>query len=140
MQLFIRSNGQDILETNYWFTPHARRGLFYLSWNPGTARLLVPAAVDAQLDEMRTAKLVIVSHGRWREHGERDALEILFDDGSDNPFALHLGLEQTDRLPPQTEHGRSLVFTAWTQEGEQLRLPARYRVVVEIPCLQPWEG
>jgi len=89
---------------------------------------------------MRMAKLAIISLGRWREHGERDALEILFDDGSDNPFALHFGLEQTDRLLPQTEHGRSLIFTAWTQEGEQLRLPARYRVVVEIPCLQPWEG
>jgi hypothetical protein len=43
MQILIENNGQLIVGTNYWQTPHAKRGLVYLSYNAAAARLLIPA-------------------------------------------------------------------------------------------------
>jgi len=39
----IENDGPDIVTTNYWTTEHEQRGLFYVSINAGTCRLLVPA-------------------------------------------------------------------------------------------------
>jgi hypothetical protein len=135
LQLTIENDGQDIRETNYWQSEHARRGYVYLSWNDGAARLLVPQALEVELAEMRAAISVIVSRGHMNG---RDALELLFEDGSDNPYCIHLGSEQTDRLLPASEQGRSFDFTVWTANGKQLQLPARYRVA-SLPYLKPWQ-
>jgi len=102
----IENRGQAIVKTNYWDSEYAQAGMFYLSWNAGAARLLVPDAQKLTLPEMRTAKYVIVSRGPWDDHGGRDALELLFEDGSDAPFAVHLVSEQTDRPDPGDGSGR----------------------------------
>lgn len=135
----ISNNGQEIEFTNYWDSEHARRGYVFLSWNAGAGRLLIPDSQGALLPEMKSGKYVIVSRGPWIDQGGRDAVELLFEDGTDSPFALHLVAEQCDRMIPATDQGGGLVVTAWTRAGEQLRLPAKYRKVDEIPCLAPWK-
>jgi hypothetical protein len=47
----------------------------------------------------------------------RNMLELLFDDGSDNPYCIHLGVEQTDRLLPKSEHGRTGARAGWLEAG-----------------------
>lgn len=136
--MLIENSGRSIASTDYWQSEAARAGYCYLSWNAGAARLLVPDACKHFLPEMRAAKYVIVSRGPWRDQGGRDALELLFEDDSDSPFCLHLVAEQTDRLLPEDNQGGGFVVTAWTREGEEFSLPGRYRVVAEIPCLEPW--
>jgi len=136
--LTIVNRGQAIESTNYWDTEHAQAGLFYLTWNAGAGRLLVPDPQKAAVREMRTAQYVIVSRGPWPDQGGRDALELLFEDGSDSPYCLHLSAEQTDRLLPETDQGGGFVITVWTRGGQKLRLPGKYRTVDVIPCLQPW--
>lgn len=136
--LTITNKGQAIESTNYWDSEHAKAGYCYLSWNAGAARLLMPDALKPAIREMRTAQYVIVSRGPWREHGNRDALELLFEDGSDTPYCLHLVAEQTDRLLPEDNQGGGFVVTVWTRGGEKLRLPGKYRTVPDIPCLDPW--
>lgn len=136
--LKIENAGQRIVETNYWDSEHARAGYCYLSWNAGAGRLLVPDALKSVIREMRTARYVIVSRGPWCEQGGRDALELLFEDGSDSPYCLHLVAEQTDRLLPEDNQGGGFVVTVWTRGGEKLRLPGKYRTVAAIPCLDPW--
>ncbi len=136
--LLIKNKGQAIAETNYWSSEHAANGLLYLSWNAGAARLLVPDAVKSMLAEMRGARYVLVSRGPWFEHGNRDSLELLFEDGSDSPFCVHLVAEQTDRLLPEDNQGGGFMVAVWTRGGEKLRLPGKYRVVAGIPCLDPW--
>lgn len=138
MMLTIRNAGQRILSTDYWDSEHAQRGLMYLSWNAGAARLLLPDAIKGELREMRGARYVIISRGAWHEQGGRDALELLFEDGSDSPYVVHLVAEQTDRLLPEDNQGGGFSVTVWTRGGEKLRLPGKYREVDALPCLEPW--
>lgn len=136
--LTIENKGQAITRTNYWDSGAARAGYCYLSWNAGAARLLLPDAQKHCLPEMRSAEYVIVSRGPWQEHGGREALELLFEDGGNSPFCLHIVAEQTDRLLPEDNQGGGFVVTVWTRGGEKLRLPGKYRTVGAIPCLEPW--
>lgn len=73
--LTIGNRGQAILATNYWGSDHAARGLFFLSWNAGAGRLLVPDSQKHALREMRGAREVLVSRGPWTDQGGRDAEE-----------------------------------------------------------------
>ena len=136
--LTIKNKGQAIAETDYWDSEQAKAGFFFLSWNAGAARLLVPDAVKGHVREMRSARYVIVSRGPWQDHGGRDAIELLFEDESDSPYCMHLVAEQTDRMIPEDNQGGGFVVTVWTRGGEKLRLPGKYRVVSALPCLQPW--
>ena len=138
MLIQIDNCGKSIAKTNYWDSEHALAGLFFLSWNAGAARLLVPDVQKLTLQEMRTAKYAIVSRGPWADQGGRDALELLFEDGSDAPFSIHLVAEQTDRMIPETDQGGGFVVTVWTRDGEKLRLPGKYRTVDALPCLDDW--
>jgi hypothetical protein len=138
--LTIRNDGQEIVETSYWDSAQCKSGYCYLSWNAGAGRLLLPDALAAALTDMRAASCVIVSRGRWREQGNRDALELLFEDGTDSPYCVHLVAEQTDRLLPDTDQGGGFVIIVWTRDGAQLRLPGKYRSVASIPCLDPWQA
>jgi len=47
--LYLKNHNQEITETNYWDTDQARKGILYLSWNGGAARLLVPEAMRSEL-------------------------------------------------------------------------------------------
>ena len=40
----------------------------------------------------------------------------------------------------QPAFGRAFNFAVWTRAGKQLELPGEYRVVKEIPGLEPWKG
>lgn len=134
----IKNDGQHLVSTDYWDSKHARAGYFFLSWNAGAARLLVPDSQQAALREIQTAREVIVSRGPWSDQGGRDALEMLFEDGSDSPYCIHLVAEQCDRMLPEDNQGGGFVVTVWTRGGEKLRLPGKYREVASLPCLEPW--
>ncbi|PUV27915.1 MULTISPECIES: hypothetical protein [Cronobacter] len=133
----VVNEGQAIKHTDYWQSEQARAGYLFLSWNAGAARLLVPDAAEALLKEMRGAQYVIISKG---ELDGRAALELLFEDGSDAPFVVHMLLEQSDRLLPEDEQGGDFVVTVWTRAGSQLRYPGKYRVVGSLPDLSPWQA
>ena len=137
----IANDGPEIVTTNYWSTEHARKGYVYLSTNAGCLRLLVPEGSLPWLEDMRSAREVIVSRGPWPDADKDDAVELLFDDGTDEPFALHLSLEQADRLPLATDVDTPGTpprwrFAAWTDQGKELEFPARYRIVSKIPWLK----
>lgn len=142
-ELLIRNDGELIVGTNFWSTDLAARGFCYLSWNAGAARLLLPAAQAPLLEEMQTGKDVVLSCGPWPEQ-KRDGIEILFDDGSENPFALHLDQRQSDRTP-DTIPLAPFHFTVWLPP-EAGQLPtlafcypyAKLRRVDALPCLKAW--
>lgn len=117
----IANEGQDIVSTNYWETEHANAGLCYLSGNAGAWRLLVPEAAEHMLAEMRTGKRVsiepsIIEPGCW---------DIVFEDGSDSPFALTLDKRQMDWAMGAAS---GFPFTVWTQRGKQLTFSASARL------------
>lgn len=136
--ILIKNKGQAIASTNYWQTEHAARGYLYLSWNAGCARVLIPDAAKSMLREIKGAREVLVSRGPWLDQGGREAIELLWEDDTDAPFAVHLVAEQCDRLIPDTEQGGGFTVAIWTRGGMKGRWPGRYRRVAEIPCLEPW--
>jgi hypothetical protein len=91
----IQNSGQTITSTNYFQTEHGKAGLFFLSCNAGAARLLMPPKCRVYLDEMLTGNFVSI--GRSVINGS-DVFEIVFDDGTDTPFCLHLDIAQSDTM------------------------------------------
>lgn len=135
--LIIENDDQDIISSNFWDSEMAVRGYFFLSINAGAARLLIPDAHISQVPDMETGKIVIVSRGPGM--GRKDMFEVMFDDGSDEPYSIHFGVQQIDRLIPVAEHGRDLVFSVWGRNAVKLfERPGKFRVVDQIPCLGAW--
>jgi hypothetical protein len=134
----IENKGPEIVSTNYWLTEHAQRGYVFLSANAGAIRLLVPNKAARHLPDMLSAKEVIVSRGPLPEDGRHDALEILFEDYSEQPFMIHVGTERIDRMPADSDRNRSFVFAIWTPEGKMKEMPGRYRKVNRLPFGEPW--
>lgn len=69
------------------------------------------------------------------------ALEILFEDGSPEPYSIHVGTEQVDRMPLDSNCDRKgqpprWRFAVWTSAGKVLELPCRYRVVKRLPWMK----
>jgi hypothetical protein len=138
--LVIENKGQVLAKTNYFDSEPAARGFFFLSWNAGAGRLLVPDSQKPSLRDMRSAKYVIVSSGPWQEHGAVPAYEQLFEDHSDAPFAVTIPHYQSDRTLPSRDEGGGFFITIWTRDGLKGRLPGRYRQVAAIPCLEEWRS
>lgn len=111
----ISSSGSELAATNYWESEHAHSGLCYLSANAGVLRLLVPEAAENLLGEMRTGKSAYVENSM---QAPGRAWDIVFDDGSDSPFALTLDRKQTDRA---MERGPCRL-AVWTQRGKILEI------------------
>ena len=120
--LTISNNGPEILETNYWQTELAEKGYFYLSWNAGAARLLVPIKQYLSLEEMRTGKFVTIE--KVVEQAT-PALRIIFDDKSEYPYSILLDARQCDREISGTP-GKKFNFSIWTKDGKQLELPGHF--------------
>jgi hypothetical protein len=135
MDLVIENNGPEILSSNFWDSETAS---FFLSVNAGAARLLIP---DSRIDEIQkmTGKLVILSRGPCWPQADKDAIEIMFDDGSKTPYSIQLMEEQTDHLITASMHGRNLEFSAWGKNAVKIfERPARFRMVIRLPCLEAW--
>lgn len=136
----ITNRGPDIAATDYWDCPANEWGILHLSVNAGAFRLLIPRGLECLLNEIATAKRVVITRGPWRELPNLDAVELLFDDESDSPFVVHLGADQCATLPPASEHGKTCVFSAWTaprRNGPRkaLERPAVFHAAERVPTI-----
>lgn len=86
----FENDGPILQRTNYFDSPDAKKGEFYLTTNAGCLRLLVPDSQKMLLPNMRCKK-VYVSFLK-----SPDRIEIMFDDESANPFRLVLAVQQCD--------------------------------------------
>ncbi|MBV8650507.1 MAG: hypothetical protein JO255_03505 [Alphaproteobacteria bacterium] len=136
--LIFLNDGAELVETNFWQTEMASRGAFFLSTNAGCLRLLVPASREPDIAEMtKGVREVVLSRGRWdkRDH----CVEIMFEDASEAPYAIHIGENQLDRRwKPQ---GGTARFAIYTEKGKVAEFSRCYlRETPVLPCLAPWEG
>ena len=138
----ISNDGPLIAASNYWDSEYNRAGKVFCSINAGAIRILIPDSQRALIKEMRTGKEVILSRGPWPDMGLPEAVELLFDDGSQNPFALHLSPTSFDFLPAQPPPGQEWKIIAWeSMNGKPHQVfwsRCRWRQVARIPCLLPW--
>lgn len=134
------NHGALIVSSTYWGSEMERAGKRYCSVNAGAIRLLMPASLRAEVEEMRTSKQVILSRGPWPANGLPEAVELLFDDGSDSPFVIHLSPESFDLLPAKPAAGREWVLSVWDRKKgrahKALERPCHWRRVPVIPWLK----
>ncbi len=133
----IANDGPLITHTNYWHSEYFHSGYALLSWNAGVARLLLPDSMKPGLRDMKTAKHVIISRGPMLHAGGRDGLEILFEDFSDQPYALSMGTEQALQMPADAVR-ENFRLTVWTRGGLKQSHRAMFRRVAQLPCMAPW--
>jgi hypothetical protein len=129
----IENRGQKIKDTNYWTSDYAKSGKIFLSVNAGCIRMLIPESMFTIIPEIETGKKVIISRGPWPDMGKEDAFELMFEDYSDNPFALWVGTEQWDLIPKKSQKWD---FSAWTQTGMFYSAKCKYRTVTKLPWLK----
>ncbi len=135
----IANHGPRLTATNYWSSAGERAGNFLLSLNADCFHLLVPQCHQATVSEMATAKEVIITRGPL---DGQDALEVLFDDGSEEPFVLYLGASQCVPLPDESWVGCEVLFAVYTaprrggKPHKSLERVAWYRLADVLPCLK----
>jgi hypothetical protein len=135
--VIVTSNdGCDLLSTNYWGLDCAQSGLLYLSFNAGAGRLLVPKVHEDIIREVESADYVIVSSGVLAT-GQR-AIEILFEDHSDEPFSITIQEEACDRTLSGSGVTKPFLMSLYTEAGKVLTFTARHRKVPLLPCNKPW--
>lgn len=137
----ITNHGQLIVATNYWDSPMEEAGKMLVSPNAGAIRILVPRAVRRIIQEMRGAEYTILSRGPWPDEGLDDAVEILFEDHSDSPFALHLSPESFVMLPAEPPADQGWLVTVWdVKRGKPhkcLERRCHWRRAPKIPWMKP---
>jgi hypothetical protein len=140
----IENHGPLVVSTNFWDLPVAQLGKVYVSLNAGAFRVLLPVTMEPALDDLKTARECVVSRGPWPEMGLPDAFEVLFDDGTSDPFALHLSPQSFDHVPTTENVGKEWVLSVWTRPRrgkphKALERPCWYRIVPHVPWLKPRE-
>jgi len=109
----IENDGQIVQRTNYYETEQAKRGEFYLTWNAGCGRLLIPDSHRHFISDMKCNHCLVTN----KDIG----IEILFDDGTDHPFRLMISHEQNDR---KIEAGECLL-SVYVRMGEKYQYPCK---------------
>lgn len=138
--LHIENNGTEIISTNYWTSDWAQRGLIVASVNAGEVRLLVPDAMSEVVAEAGKCAYIVVSKGSSKQYG-RIMYEIMFEDHSDNPYALFLDERQfvDMQIPDEYIDNGKFQVSIWMQYGKQSTKDAYYRKVDDIPCLAEYK-
>lgn len=137
--IVVENNGQLIESTNYWETSNAKSGFVFVSINAGAYRVLVPDSQVAFIEDMKTAKNVVITRGPWAEKNRLDAFELLFDDMSKSPFVIMLERQQWDRIPSDADLGWKGVVYIYTskQRDPVLMFNKVFYRKDRIPCLKP---
>lgn len=142
----IRLQGGRVASTTYWQTLGARNGMTYLQWSPRGAHLLVPRSCMTHTLDMLICRQVVVSVGRMAEFENcGDVYEVMFDDGSDAPFAIHLVADDssskdsldTDQWEPEHGSTRCIEIVAEVGVASFVKV-CHFREVASLPSRAPW--
>ena len=138
----VTNHGPLILATSYWDSEVEAAGKLWCSCNAGAIRVLVPRSRRSIIPECRTAEYAVLSRGPWPEMRQPDAVEIMWEDGSDSPFALYLAPESFDLLPAEPPPDREWIVSLWDdRKGEPHKALERrcyWRRVPGIPWMRPY--
>ena len=114
--LTIGNDGQHIRETNYFETENAKAGCFYLSFNAGACRVLMPKNAGFSLAEMQTAKRIEVSLELMEN---RMAYVLVFDDLTATPYCLQTTIESSDRKLIRSDHNQPVTVRIYLEDDSE---------------------
>jgi hypothetical protein len=136
----IVNDGPELSSTTYWDSAEAANGFAFLSYNAGALRLLVPPLLEHYLPGMtKHVREVVLTRGRFE--GVEGVVEVMFEDDSDTPFALHLDPRSIDHhWTARNERNGPYRFAVYTRDHGKVAEFARcwLRRARQLPCLQPW--
>lgn len=124
MLVIVQNDHQNLKTTNYWQTAAAKKGLLFLSFNAGAARLLVPKSEEKSIPEMKTGNFVSICHSTL---ADRRSYRLTFDDLSNSPYCVEIMLEQVDRKLRPEDDGMHFPFKVYTESGLSFELDAVFR-------------
>ncbi len=133
MVVQIENKGQKLESKNYWESELAIKGMLYVSVHNDYVRLLLPKAQEGQIDKMKNGEVVIISKGIYKN---RKAVEIMFEDNSNNPYCIHISSEQFDMLP---KDGDKWKFAIHTENEKVFTQECKVRSVNSLPYMEPWK-
>jgi hypothetical protein len=134
----ITNHGATITSTTYWGSSLEKKGLFYLTSNAGTLRLLMPRSEESLLREMQTAREIVLTCGRYKN--KDNTVELLFDDTSDSPFCLWLDPAQVDRVWTELDESAPRPLVVYTYPGKVVwQTTCHLRHEWLLPHMQPWQ-
>ena len=143
MIVTIENHGPLIVASNYWGSAMEEAGKVYVSCNAGAIRVLVSRVHRRIIGDMRTGRICVCSRGPWPAMSLSEAVEIMWDDGSDDPFALHLSPESFDLLPAEPPVDQEWICSVWDwKKGRPHKAVERvchWRRVPRIPFMLPWK-
>jgi hypothetical protein len=131
----IANNKKDIVSTNYFKSSRANEGLMFLTCSAGAFRLLMPDQHLHCLSELKRANSVIITRGKYES---LDVIEIMFEDETQQPVALHISCEQCDREFPTEDSQDVFEFSLWTRLQKEFSVECRYRYRENVPYLKKW--
>jgi len=82
---------------------------------------------------------LIVLPGTWTIQVGCDAIELLWEDGSNSRLCLLVVAALDNQVIPEEQQGGGFAIAAGTRGGLKDGWPSRHRPVPEIPSLNPWE-
>jgi hypothetical protein len=146
--IWTEHNGSRLVATDYWQSDMAANGFFVISGNAGVVHLLMPEAHRPRLHDMTMARNVVIRRGMYKPDPPKEAkdcLEVLFDDGTNEPFVLYLDTGQALRVPADSDSGRGFAFQVYVQAPDGtpevvLERPCFYERVALLPDLRAWKG
>lgn len=140
----VQNHGALVIASNYWESEYAAAGKLFCSVNSGAIRVLVPHGMRHAVEEWRKSKYAILSRGPWPAQRLAEAVEILWEDGTEDPYAVHLSAESFDLLPAEPPAGREWTVSAWDlkkgRPHKALERICHWRRVPEIPWLKEWSA
>lgn len=126
--MLILENNPDgtIAQTNYWQSEYNTRGLAYLSRHNLGLRLLIPTVHAVEwLSEIKTGKHAIIEPPVRTGYGNH--IDIVFDDGTANPFSLCV--DKAAQLDGQLRSGNTrLLIYADDGLSSPLELPCEIKL------------
>ena len=143
--LVIGNNSQEIKDTNYWDSINNASGQFYLSINAGCVRLLIPQNYSEDFDfisDILSSKQIVLSILKKEliQEGQL-AVELMFDDYSDSPYCIHMGITQIDRLFTNEDNNKVTRFISYAKGLKVIQdTHCGIRHVNQIPCMAQWKG
>jgi hypothetical protein len=125
------------LETTYFNTEMCTKGFYYLVHNNEKYFLILPKWNERVINEMQTGNHVVITRGS--HEGHKDSFEIVFDDNSENPYAVLLRDEQFTRITPLKEgwNGTLYIYSGDLDECKLIFYNVYYRISDKLPCFEP---
>jgi len=138
--MMVRNDDEKVIETNFWGSPAELQGFYYVTSNAGAFRLLVPDIQNCEIPNILSGKHAVITYGFHRQTS-KFMYEVMFDDDSDNPFALWISPGQFDRcfsIADAASKDRQLIVYR-NGCAEIARMPVYFREAPVLPCLKRWD-